>query len=421
MDLQKRPAIISVTGTKGKSTVVYVLAEIIGKGGNVLRVDTTGYYINGQKKGGFDDSTRLAGLVPTVAPGRFLTVMQDYDYFTAVLETSLGSSNLPGLGYSHHSVGVFTNVYEDHIGNTDRLKTPQDIALAKRFIFSRLRPDGYAVFNADDPLVCSQLDAVPPSAHLVPCGMNFSAFDVQKHLARGGSCVTLEDGWVVIKSRRAVERIVSVSDVGWTFEGKYAPSVWNLLLITGALYGYGKGKISKQRIAQLRQSRLDPYGGRLTRLSNKSGVTIIADYAHEKYSLAAIGDLARELQRGDENKVIGVIRLAYDRTDELIAETAKHIAGHFDRFVVYDKIDGYWRQPKETLGKFNMVVGRISQVLYDNLMRYNPHVVRIVREDKAIAQAAKEARPGDAVVVIVNDDIKRSIDFIREAFKADFV
>ncbi|HSW37751.1 MAG TPA: Mur ligase family protein [Candidatus Saccharimonadales bacterium] len=420
MPEKMRPEIISVTGTKGKSTIVYILAQILSQSQNTLRVDTTGCYINGDKKSGFEDSTRLAGLVPTVAPGRFLTLMQDFDNFTAILECSLGSSNLPGLGYSHHSVGVFTNVYEDHIGNTDRLKTREDIALAKRFIFSRLRPNGYAVFNADDKLVCSQLDACKPGVIMVPCGFEFSAFDNQKHMASGGSCVAIENGWVVVKSAQKVDKIVQLESVTWTFNGAYLPSVWNLMFIVGALWAHGKGSFPKNWKESLTNSRLDPLGGRLISLRSQNGVTIIADYAHEKYSLAAIGDLAKKLC-ADGGKVIGIVRLAYDRSDELIADTAKHIAGHFDELIVYDKIDGFLRKPKETLGKFKMIVGYISKVFSSELEKYNPNVVRIVREDEAINYAAKMAKSGDVVVHIVNDDIEQSMNFIKRKFKAELV
>src|SRR5687768_6488085 len=131
MSTDRKYKIISVTGTKGKSTITYVVSSIINESETVLRVDTTGYYINNEQRGTFYDSTSIAGLVPTVAPGRFLTAMQNEDEFTAVLECSLGCSNAPGLGYSHHSVGVFANVLDDHLGSTKRLKSRQDIAEAK--------------------------------------------------------------------------------------------------------------------------------------------------------------------------------------------------------------------------------------------------------------------------------------------------
>ena len=156
-------------------------------------------------------------------------------------------------------------------------------------------------------------------------------------------------------------------------------------------------------------------------LRAENGATIIADYAHEKQSLMAVGELARKLT--DKGKTIGVVRLAYDRTDELIDETGQAIGKSYDSLVVYDKIDGYWRKPKKlsSRSRFVQEVGRISGLLSAAIKKTNENVTTILREDKALEEAARIAGPDDTVVVIVNDDIKRSIDWIREKFKADFV
>jgi cyanophycin synthetase len=415
------PPIISVTGTKGKSTVTYVLADVLGRyGETTLRVDTTGYYVNGEQKGSLASSKRVSRLVPTVCPGRFLTAMEDVEEFTAVLECSLGCSNLAGLGYKVHNVGIFTNVFEDHIGSTERLKTKADIAEAKRFIFSRIHPvEGTAVFNADDEYVTGELPYVPEGAQFIPCGLTFKHFDLPAHLGKGGVAVTVANGKVVLRSQQGDHPLLAVNDVIWTFNGAFTPSVYNLLFIVGALVGHFKGEVPAKVWELLKQSRLDPHGGRLTLLRSDQGVTILADYAHEKNSLMAVGDLAKALAK--RGKVIGVVRLAYDRTDELIEDTAKAIAPHFDQFIVYDKVDGHWRKPKPTIGSFKMVVGRISEVFASALKQQKADVTRIIREDEAIARAAKVAKPEDVVVVIVNDDIHRSLQFIKDSFKADFI
>src|SRR5665811_1639645 len=98
--------IISVTGTKGKTTTVFVIDDILRKlGYNVVKVDTTGHFVNGKRKSTLDDSKRVWHLVPSVCPGRYL-----WEFFShpelcekgvAVLECSLGSSATSGLGYRY--------------------------------------------------------------------------------------------------------------------------------------------------------------------------------------------------------------------------------------------------------------------------------------------------------------------------------
>lgn len=418
---------ISVTGTKGKTTVVNVLATVLQAAKkNVLKVDTTGHYMNGVQKSTLEDSKATWRLVPTVCPGRYLWEFKDdpdNPDNVAVLECALGGSGRPGIGYRVHNVGVFLNVYEDHLGASSRLQTREDIAKAKSFIFNAIEKEGWAVFNADDELVCSVLDKIPEDfgIKLIPCGVDFAHFDVEGHLANGGVAFSLADNKIVLRSQDGDTPVVDLSVIPWAFSGNYAPSAWNLLHVAAALYAYYQGDVPANTWQNLESARLDRYGGRLTLLKAKNGATVIADYAHEKYSLREIGKLARTLC-GPDGKVTGVIRLAHDRTDEMMRETAYFIADAFDSFVVYDKIDGHIRQPKNVQSRrFPQVIGRTSEIFANALQEKNQQVQRIIREDEAIARAANEAGPNDVVVVIVNDDIHQSIEFIQESFKAEFV
>jgi cyanophycin synthetase len=419
--------IISVTGTKGKTTTVAVIADVLKKlDHNVLKVDTTGHFVNGERRSTLEDSKDAWWLVPSVAPGRYL-----WEFFAhpelrengvAVLECSLGSSAASGLAYRYHSVGVFLNVFEDHLGSSDRLKTKADIAEAKQFIFSRLyHKGGYAVFNADDPLVVGRLIKLPKgnTAKLLPFGFDFSEFDLASHLAAGGMAVTRDNDTIVLRSAERDTVLADLKRIPWTFNGTFLPSVWNIMAAASAMYGLYDGALPNGFREALESVRLDPYGGRLTLLKNNNDVTILADYAHEKISLELVGSLARTLVHND-GKVIGVVRLAHDRTDDLIKETGRIIGRSYDEVVVYDKIDGHFRKA-QSARRFPQIVGRTSEILADAARESNEHVTRILREDEAAAYAASIARPGDVVVYIVNDDIERSIGFIKDGFKADFV
>jgi cyanophycin synthetase len=416
---------IAITGTKGKTTVTSVLAAVLQNyQKTVLKVDTKGHYVNGNQKSTLKDSTRVYGLVPTVCPGRFLYELDGHEKDgVAVLECSLGSSRLAGLGYGAHNIGIFLNVMEDHLGSSDRLKTKEDIMLAKSFIFRMLHLDPYAVFNADDKLVVKALKFIPEDLNdtKVPFGLEFTFFDVVEHLKNGGSAVTVEDEWVVIKKDNRIQKIVKLNDIGWTFQGQFKPSIYNLLAVVAGAYSFFKGELPQDFSKRLAAVKLDPTDGRLTLFKNQQGIKILADYAHEKYSLREVAKLAKSLT-SNKGQVIGVVRLAYDRTDKMIIDTGKFIAKDYDQFVVYDKIDGYWRQPRDRLRsrKFSSeTVGRVSTLLSDAIKELNSNCEQILREDLAIERAVKIAKPGDVVVVIVNDDIKRSIEFIKDSFKAE--
>ncbi|MFZ3010151.1 MAG: Mur ligase family protein [Candidatus Microsaccharimonas sp.] len=420
--------IISVTGTKGKTTTVSVIADVLlALQKNVLKVDTTGHFLNGERRSTLEESKAAWRLVPSVAPGRYLWEFHAQPELkengVAVLECSLGCSAASGLAYRYHKVGVFLNVFEDHLGSSDRIQTKEDIARAKEFIFSRLlHQDSYAVFNADDALVVDRLQVAPKiGVNLVPFGLHFSEFNLASHLENGGVAVTLNDNKeVVLRTKEGDRIVVNLVNIPWTFDAKFMPSIWNMMASVGALYGFFDGTLPEGTREAFEAVRLDPYGGRLTLLENEAGVKILADYAHEKISLGMVAELAKT-KVAEGGKVIGVVRLAHDRTDELMRETGEVIGNAYDQLVVYDKIDGHFRKaaPKNT--KFVEVDGRTSRILADAIASVNPNVERIVREDEALQRAAEIAQPGDVVVVIVNDDIVRSIGFIKEYFKADFI
>ena len=422
--------IISVTGTKGKTTTVAIIDDILRQFDyNVLKVDTTGHFVNGKRKSSLEDSKETWDLVPSVCPGRYL-----YEFYVnpdlrdkgvALLECSLGSSAISGLGYRYHDIGIFLNVFEDHMGSSDRIKSKKDIVKAKQFIFQRLHKQGsYAVFNADDAYVTSALGTIPngsESAELIPVGFNFEHFDIDKHLKEGGVAITVNSNKeIILRSSTKDQLIADLRLIKWTFDGNFTPSIWNLMSAIGALYGYFKGQLPNGFKQAVERVQLDSYGGRLTVLKSKKGVMIIADYAHEKISLSYVAKLAHS-QTSKTGQVIGVVRLAHDRTDKLMIDTGKAIASEYDTLVVYDKIDGYYRKALVKKLKFAQIEGRTSKILSDSIRTINPNVKRIVREDRAIEYAEKISKPGDVVVVIVNDNIKRSIDFIKDIFKAEFV
>lgn len=417
--------IISITGTKGKTTVAFLIDEILRKcNKNTLRVDTTGHFLNGERKSTLAESKERWDIVPTVCPGKFLYDAADDS--VPILECSIGCSSGVGIGYDCHKVGVWTNIFEDHIGNSDRVQSRADIADAKDFIFRRLSGNGYAVFNADEELICKKLDCVAekfkdPTYKLIPCTFSKPVFDLEKHLNNGGVAFVLENSKIIFKDSKGAKTVYDAKRLPWTFDGAYSPSMINLTFAIAAVYSFFDQKFPDNFAEILDSLRLDPYGGRMTALAADKGTMIIADYAHEKKSLVEIGNLAKSLAKKRGGRAIGIVRLAYDRTDELIRDTGIAVGKAFDALIVYDKIDGYWRKPDKQTKRFPQVVGRISSLFSDAIKTTNADVTVVLREDKAIEAAVEKAGKNDVVIMIVNDDTKRSVDWLLEKFNAHFI
>jgi UDP-N-acetylmuramyl tripeptide synthase len=425
--------VVTITGTKGKTTVSNLIDTILlrlGTGKETLRVDTNGHYINGKQRSTFEDSHRIYGIAPTVCPGRYCMSLKSFDpekldNTVAVLESSLGSGGTCGTGIKTCNVGVWTNVLEDHLGSSDRLKSREDIADAKDFVFKQVCAGGYAVFNACDDLVCSKTNLIDKEAKLLPCVFNDDEvyFNIEKHIKAGGEALILRDAKIFKRNADGERLVYDAEDLPWTFEGHFKPSMTNLTLTLGAIYAIHDGHFPRGLNDVIDGIRLDPYGGRLTLLKAKSGTTIIADYAHETESLLQVSNLARRIADKQGGKTIAVIRLPYDRTEKLIKKTGQAISKAYDELIVYDKIDGYYRRPekRKISAHFTQSVGRVARILGAAISKKNKNTKIIIREDKALDFAAKEATENDVVVAIVNDDIHRSIDWIREKFAAKFV
>lgn len=414
-----KPRIFSVTGTKGKTSIIRLLSHIYTKQKRpTLSVDTDGFYYNTKMLGTLEESKILHGFGPTIAPGKFLYTIKYKKNSIAILETALGSSTVSGLGYYVHDIGLFTNVFEDHIGR--RVRNRKALAREKSsFIFARIAEHGTAIFNADNSYVCNELHMIPDnmSVKLLPVGFKFNKFDLKKHLKKNGKAVTIKDNWIGILSQNKFTKVINVEKISWTFNGLFNPSIWNLMFVIATLYAdSGFKSVPKEQKTLIYNYKLDNTGGRLTIFENKKdNIKVMVDYAHEKYSLKEVGKLIKKLS---SNKTIGVVRLAADRTNKLIDDTAKYISNIYDILVVYDRIDGVKR--KKLVSRKTGIIrkaGETSMVFFNSLKKYKKNknnVYRVLEEEDAFKKAMSLAESGDYLLHICDSDHNESINIVKK-------
>ncbi len=407
-----RYKIISVTGTKGKTSVVRMLDYLFlaKKNIDVLRVDSDGHYLNGIQRSTFKESVKFYWLYPTLAPGRFLYEFKDKTdgEGVAIFESSIGCSRGSGTAYNLHHVGIFTNVFEDHLDGR-KLKTKKDILQRKSSFILRIYNEGSFVYNYDDELLRGLRNKIRrKKLDLVAVSLDYSVEYLKKKLRKEVRIITVKDDKIIQLGKRGEDNI-ELLDLN-KFDNApihYKPFIYNLLFTLAGALSYG---LSIKDLEAIYNYQFSFKGGRMT-LFKVDDKFVLLDYAHEKYSLKSLAEYVRATGRYN----IGVIRLDYKRTLQLIKETGQFLADEFDEYFIYDKIDGvkegYYMYKGEERKK-----GQISKILFNaikNNRKKNKKVYRYLQEKLAFQKALQKIKKGGIVVLIV-DDLQADLKFLKK-------
>ncbi len=135
---------VGVTGTNGKSTVVWLCQAVLEAAGKpTARLGTIAYSFRDLELPAQRTTPEVSDLV------RLLRGMRDRGAEAACMEASSHALVLDRLGETRFDVAVLTNLTRDHL---DFHGTMEDYYLAKRRLFGEhVKQGGAAVVNVDDP------------------------------------------------------------------------------------------------------------------------------------------------------------------------------------------------------------------------------------------------------------------------------
>ncbi len=331
-----RIPIVAVTGTNGKTTTSRMIAHIFkGIGRCVGMTSTDGVVID----------ERLVIRSDASGPRSAKMVLQNPRVDFAVFEVARGGILREGLGYERNDVGVVLNIQPDHLGLRG-IDTLEQLADVKAVVVEAVPRNGFAVLNADDPLVREMRRRCSGRVvwfTLAEPGSEIRDY-VDDHCRRGGRAVVLEHSdlgdMIVVKEGRRTMQLAWTHLLPSTFGGRAMMNVQNAMAAAAAAFAAGA---SLHDIRQgLRTFSTNYYlaPGRMNEVIVE-GRTVIVDYAHNVPGLAALGDFvdktADALDRaGDLGRVsrIGVVSTAGDRRDEDMRELGGVAAKHFDVVIV---------------------------------------------------------------------------------------
>jgi len=346
----KKLVVIGVTGTKGKSTTSELICAILIAQGYTTALASTIRFSIGKK------SER--NLFKMTMPGRFflqrfLRSAVDQGATHAVIEmTSEGARQFRHRGIEMNAL-VFTNLAPEHLESHGSMEAyaQAKLSLAEHLSLSSKRPR-IIVANADDPygkrFLAVQADIKAP----------FSLKDAEPY--------TVDD-----------------RGIRFVWHGQLfsvpMPGLFNLQNVLAALtLGESLGVHPKTMQKALEHIHTIP--GRAERVEQGQHFTVIVDYAHTPDSLKALYETYKK------RRIIGVLGSTGGGRDKWKRLEMGKLANEYCDIAYLTNEDPYDEDPEA-----------IIKDIAEGFTLKKPRV--IIDRRKAIAQALKDAKEGDAVLI----------------------
>ncbi len=382
-----RVPIISVTGTNGKTTTTRLTAHIFKQTGQIVGYTTTdGTYIG--------DYLVEAG--DNTGPQSAQLILQDPTVEVAVLETARGGILRSGLAFSASDVGVVLNVAADHLGLGD-INTIEQMAKVKSVVAEAVLPTGYAILNADDPLVARMHKNV--KSQVAFFSMQPDNPLVREHTRQGGLAAVYENGYLSILKSDWTLRIEQAVNVPLTLGGKAPFMIANALAASLAAFAHGVSLEQIRAGLSTFRASTSQTPGRMN-LFNLGNNHALVDYAHNPHSYEALGGFVRNWTEGEK---IGVVGGPGDRRDEDFVTLGKLAAEIFDRIII--------KEDDDTRGRPR---GDAAELIAKGILHVKPdyRYETILDETTAINTTLDTASAG-SLVVILPESVNRAISLIE--------
>ena len=381
--------LVGVTGTNGKTTIAYLVQQLLTAAG--LRTGLVGTVE-------IDDGAARVPSQLTTPPALELSElfarMVDHGCRAAAMEVSshsLDQRRVAGLSFR---TAIFTNLTGDHL---DYHGTMDRYADAKATLFSMLDPSGTAVINIDDPWSRVMIDAAKRSgARVLRTSLVDPSADCLATVHRMGldsMDVTFRGPWGLIEMKLPLV-------------GRH--NAMNALEAAAAAWTRG---VDQERLARALSACAAPPGRLQPVAVGGAGFSVLVDYAHSDDALAnVLGALRPTVPAGGRLRVVFGCGGDRDRTKR--PRMAKVACEGADEVIVTS--DNPRTEDPQAI---------IDEILTGVPGEARPRVLVEADRAKAIALAVSTAREGDIILIagkghedyqIIGTE-KRNFDDRREA------
>ncbi len=360
-----RLCLVGVTGTSGKTTTATLIDNVLGVVHPVRGLFGTLVYRFGTDANAAIDATRTTPESTELQP--MLAALLRSGGTAAVMECSSHALALERLVGCNFDVAVFTNLSHEHLDFHHDLDAYFE---AKARLFDMLKPTGTAVVNVDDAFGRRLADRIPAARR--------STFSLDP---RSGADVVAAAHTSIDHTRLDVD--IPRRGTRFTIRSPLLgrPNAENLLAATatGLALGIPPARLTTALAA------VATVPGRLERIENDAGLTVLVDYAHKPAALEGVLRTTRALATSTGGHLITVFGCGGDRDRAKRPEMGR-IAARLSDEVVVTSDNPRTEDP-------HAILDEICAGITDRA------VLRIVDRRAAIGTAIRMARAGDVVLL----------------------
>jgi len=219
-----RIPLLAVTGSRGKTTTIRLLAHLLQASGKFLGVSSSDGLHFGQRH-----------CPPTSDEGSPAVLLHPWTEI-AICEASEGDILSKGLGFDHCLLGVVLNVRSAESDSTPA-ETLEHLAKVQRCVVTTILPCGTAILNADDEWI------VPMAEHCKGSVIFFTREParpaVMTHRAHGGRAVLVRDGAIQLADGRSERQLCTLAQVAIPPDSHPEGRLENLLGAVAAAWACG--------------------------------------------------------------------------------------------------------------------------------------------------------------------------------------
>lgn len=334
--------IIGVTGTKGKTSITFILKEMLESMGKKCGViGTSGAYIGGEH-------IELNNTTPDpITLQKILRKAADVKTEYIAMEVSSQAMKQWRVMGTRFLVTIFTNISEDHIGPLEHKDFNEYMSWKRKFLMLAKK----VIMNSDDEHFGEMI--APMKNRIVTVGNNAKDFDLSD---------------ISVSSFKLNGREIKTN-----LHGKY--NMYNLALAISTLneIGYRMDEIIKHTDNIFIPGRME--------VINKNDRKFVIDYAHNKLSVKS---LLEEIKSWNPNRLIVVVGTVGGRTFERRHEIPEAVNEYAD-LVIYTSDNPDFEDPKKICEEMKKHSTIETEIIVD-------------RAD-AIKRAYELSKAGDIIVV----------------------